>query len=85
MKTLQEIIDIIKNEGEEGCTKTERYIDVYDPIMVNDMSLAQLVYLGDEDVLEAYFLDNNDEGWFVDWDDLDNETQKEIENLSIWD
>lgn len=85
MKTKEEIKEVIKNEGEIGCTDTERYIEIFDLVKFNGMELAQLIYLGDEDVLEAYFLDNNDEGWFIDWDDLDNETQKAIENLSIWD
>lgn len=81
---VETIIEILKREGEEGCTKTERYVEIYDNVTLDNMELAQMIWLGDEGVLQAYFLDENNEGTFIDWDDLPEKTKNEILNLKKW-
>ena len=81
----RKIVSIIKHLGEVGTTDTEKYVDIYAKIKMNDMELAQMVYFGDTAKLSAYFLDKDNEGHFYDWNDIDETTQKEISNLAIWD
>jgi len=81
----RKVLSMVKHMGEVGTTETERYVEIYAEVYIDGKELAQMVYFGDTDTLSAYLLDENDEGSFIDWDDLSEEKQKEIANLSIWD
>lgn len=81
----QKIVGVIKHLGEEGATETEKYVEIYSDVTYNGMELAQMIWLGDTATLQAYFLDEHNEGWFADWSDLPEDTQNEIGKLSIWD
>lgn len=81
----RKIVSVIKHLGEEGTTKTEKYVDIFAKIEYENMTLEQMVYFGDTDTLSAYFLDESNNGYFVDWHDLSEALQNEIANLSIWD
>lgn len=81
----RKVLSMVKNMGEVGTTETERYVEIYAEVYIDGKELAQMVYFGDTDTLSAYLLGQNDEGSFIDWDDLSEEKQKEIANLSIWD
>lgn len=81
----RKVLSMVKHLGEVGTTETERYVEIYAEVYIDGKELAQMVYFGDTDTLSAYLLDENNEGSFIDWDDLSEEKQKEIANLSIWD
>jgi len=78
------VLSMVKKMGEIGTTETEKYVEIYSDITYNGMELAQMIWLDDTATLQAYFIDEHNEGLFVDWDDLSEEKQKEIANLSIW-
>lgn len=80
----RKVISMVKHMGEVGSTETEKYVEIYADVTYNGMELAQMIWLGDTATLQAYFIDERNEGLFVDWDDLSEEKQKEIANLSIW-
>ena len=87
-----EIIGILNAEGEVGCTETERYIEIYEDLNLDElnldefkgMELYQMVWLGEERVLQAYFLDKYNEGHFYDWKDLPIAIKIRICDLKVW-
>lgn len=87
-----EIIGILNAEGEVGSTETERYVEIYEDLKLNELNLdefkelelAQMIWLGEERVLQAYFLDKDNEGHFYDWKDLPTAIKIKICNLEIW-
>lgn len=84
MKTKNEIIEIIKTEGEVGAESDEKYIEIYDEIFDDGLELAQLVFFNDTNELLAYMLDCECNGSWKNYDELEQETRNKIENLSIW-
>ena len=78
-------MSVVKFLGEEGETETEKYVEIYSDITYKGMELAQMIWFGDTEKLQAYFLDEHDEGWFADWEDLPEDVQNDIAKLHIWD
>lgn len=84
MKTKEEIIAIIKAEGEAGVEADEKYVDIYDEVIDDGLELAQLVYFEKSNELLAYLLDEENNGYWKEFDNLTKENQEKIKNLSIW-
>lgn len=82
--TKDEIINIILNEGEIGAVDDEKYVDISDYIKVENTELAQLVYFKDTKEFYAYCLDDDSNGYWFEYDKLEESVKKQIENLSIW-
>lgn len=85
MKTKEEIIAIIKSEGEAGVEADEKYVDIYDEVIDDGLELAQLVYFEESNELLAYLLDEDNNGYWKGFDKLTKENQEKIQNFSIWD
>ena len=85
MKTKEEIIAIIKAEGEAGVEADEKYVDIYDEVIDDGLELAQLVYFEESNELLAYLLDEENNGYWKNFDELEKENQEKIQNFSIWD
>ena len=79
----EEIIELIKKEGEIGATDNERYVDISDRIIEDGLLLAQLIV--DEDgKFIAYFIDEDDDGHQFEYDELSEDLKEKIEGLNIW-
>ena len=65
MKTKEEIIAIIKAEGEAGVEADEKYVDIYDEVIDDGLELAQLVYFEESNELLAYLLDEENNGYVL--------------------
>lgn len=85
MKTKEEIIAIIKAEGEAGVEADEKYVEVFDEVIDDGLELAQLVYFEESNELLAYLLDEENNGYWKNFDELEKENQEKIQNFSIWD
>ena len=82
---IRKIYNIIKEEGEIGANKDELYVDNYDGIIYNGMELAQIIIFADEkNKLWCYFLTDEDNGCFVDFETLDEETKNKIIKLEYF-
>ena len=58
--------NILQNQGEEGTTEYERYIDLPSEIPLNTRwTLYQLSFFSDDDQLAAYALNEYNEGKFI--------------------
>ena len=84
MKTKEEIIAIIKAEGEAGVESDEKYVEIYDEVIDEGLELAQLVYFDESNELLAYLLDKENNGYWKEFDNLTKENQENIKSLSIW-
>ncbi len=84
MKTKEEIIAIIKAEGEAGVESDEKYVEIYDEVIDDGLELAQLVYFDESNELLAYLLDKENNGYWKEFDNLTKENQENIKSLSIW-
>ena len=71
-------------EGESGVESDEKYVDIYDEVIDDGLELAQLVYFEESNELLAYLLDEENNGYWKEFDSLTKENQEKIKNLSIW-
>lgn len=70
---------ILQNQGKEGTTQYERYIDLPYEIPVNKRwNLYQLSYFSDDDQLAAYALNEYNEGKFIDVSKLPKTVKTEL-------
>lgn len=79
--TQEEIISIVKNKGNVGCTHVEHYID-YPEKLGNDW--VQIVYFDDERGLAIYLVDDDSEqGEFIFYEDFShkNEIESFLESI----
>ena len=77
----QEVIEIVKKFGEVGCTDIEHYIDIGGQIYDGDMWLCQIVYFEDERGLAVYWLDEYDNGDFIEYSKVSEDARNKIETI----
>lgn len=73
--TEKEIIEIVRDKGNVGCTDVERYIDYPDEI---DGDWVQIVHFADERGLAVYLVDTeSNDGEFIDYADYSHKQELE--------
>ena len=73
--TEKEIIEIVRDKGNVGCTDVERYIDYPDEI---DGDWVQIVHFTDERGLAVYLVDTEgNDGEFIDYADYSHKQELE--------
>lgn len=78
----QEVVFLVRNKGKVGCTHTERYIDISDKqIREGDKWICQIVSFEDERGLAVYWLNEFDEGEFMEYSQMKEETRTRVENI----
>lgn len=77
----QEIIEIVKKFGEVGCNDIEHYIDIGGQIYDEDMWLCQIVYFEDDRGLAVYWLDEYDNGDFIEYSKVSEDARNKIETI----
>lgn len=77
----KEIIAIVETYGAEGCTPSERYIDIGGQVYDGDKWICQVVYFNDERGLAAYWLDEFNNGYFIEYSKLLDTTKTRIETI----
>lgn len=80
-----DIINIIKYEGNEGAEAVEKYFNVDDGNIVDDeLNLAQLCYFSDTNELLAYLLDEDYNGYWKTYEELSEVSKAKLENKDFW-
>ena len=77
----EEIIEIVKNKGKVGCTDIEHYIDIDGQVYDGYKWLCQVVYFEDERSLAVYWLDEYDNGDFIEYSKIGKEARERIETI----
>lgn len=77
---VKALITKLRCVGKDGCTPTEKYVDLTEPLRdeENGRLYCQLAYFVDNNQLAVYWLDENNEGEFIGFADLSQEWQLAI-------
>lgn len=81
MMKQQEIIEIVKNKGKVGCTDIEHYIDIDGQIYDGNKLICQVVFFDDERGLAVYWLDEYDNGDFMEYSNICESAKNKIETI----
>lgn len=78
---IKALVTKLRCVGKQGSTETERYVDLNTEELKDEENgrlYCQLVYFADNKQLAVYWLDENNEGEFIDFADLSQDWQVAI-------